>query len=203
MDVFVFELVQQIEEFKAKVDQWHETTKNAIQHGPANPLNYKNALMKNLPAPTHSSHTRPPQQHLLLTYNTSGKLQQLFFLEASPRHIKTHPTTPFCRRAMERQECHFCRIYQPNNTAPSPRDSIQIQDKAKVLKTTINNLKDNINPLNKNDTFNQAITKILDNTNNIDDIIKNEIEIIKAVISNNNDNSNNNTKNNRGGHGLG
>ncbi|ESN99044.1 hypothetical protein HELRODRAFT_162522 [Helobdella robusta] len=119
------------------------------------------------------------------------------------------------------------------------------EDKVKVLKTTINNLKDNINPPKKNDTFNQAITEILDNTyktikntiidhlnnelsihntinyenidliddtkpiedhirflqrnknfhnhkENVDDIVKNEIKRIKAIISNNN--SNNNTK---------
>ncbi|ESO04122.1 hypothetical protein HELRODRAFT_173210 [Helobdella robusta] len=38
------------------------------------------------------------------------------------------------------------------------------EDRAKILKTTINNLKDNINPPNKKDTFNQTISNILDNT---------------------------------------
>ncbi|ESN94913.1 hypothetical protein HELRODRAFT_180020 [Helobdella robusta] len=37
------------------------------------------------------------------------------------------------------------------------------EDRAKILKTTINNLKDNINPPKKNDTLNQTISNILDN----------------------------------------
>ncbi|ESO05003.1 hypothetical protein HELRODRAFT_172015 [Helobdella robusta] len=52
MDTNWLKLIQQMEAIKANVDQWHKTMENTLRLGSLNPLNYKHALLKNVPAPT-------------------------------------------------------------------------------------------------------------------------------------------------------
>ncbi|ESO10479.1 hypothetical protein HELRODRAFT_183579 [Helobdella robusta] len=257
MDLFTFELVQQFEELKAKLDQWQNTTKNVTQRGSANPLNYKNALghgmtrrMPLLPDPLIQLHHSGAQfryrpLHPIIPVNNHNK--------SNNARSNTNNNTRTIHHRIDNKKFQqikaTARLIYKKTQLTHHIDNWK-ENRAKILKTTINNLKDNINPPNKNNTFNQSISIILDNTyetikstiinhlnnklsnyhtihyknidliddtkpikdhirflqgkknfhhhkNNIDNIIKNEIEIIKTVIFNNNNNNNDdNTKNN-------